>query len=121
MRHKLSSCQLQRFEGQQAPPGESSATVQQRVIAARQRQLDRQGCTNAALSGNQRDEVCRLTIEDQNWLMTAIEHLQLSARGFHRILKIARTIADLDGAEQIGRAHLMEAMGYRTLDRYLQS
>tara|TARA_Y100001001_G_scaffold163956_1_gene194512 strand:- start:3260 stop:4759 length:1500 start_codon:yes stop_codon:yes gene_type:complete len=106
---------------QQAPPGESSATVQQRVIAARQRQLDRQGCTNAALSGNQRDEVCRLTIEDQNWLMTAIEHLQLSARGFHRILKIARTIADLDGAEQIGRAHLMEAMGYRTLDRYLQS
>ena len=106
---------------QQAPPGESSAAVQQRVMAARQCQLDRQGCTNAGLSGNQRDEVCQLTADDQAWLMTAIEHLQLSARGFHRILKIARTIADLEGTQQTGRAHLMEALGYRTLDRYLQS
>ncbi|WP_430460691.1 YifB family Mg chelatase-like AAA ATPase [Thalassolituus sp. LLYu03] len=103
---------------QQAPAGESSAAVQQRVMAARERQLQRQGCTNALLSGQQRDDMCRLESSDSDWLLTALERLQLSARGFHRVLKLARTIADMEAAECIQRPHLMEALGYRSLDRY---
>ncbi len=105
---------------QQAPPGESTAAVQTRVMAARARQLSRQGCINAALAGQQRDAMCRLRADDQDWLLSTIDRLQLSARGFHRLLKIARTIADLDDVEQIDRTHLMEALGYRSLDRYRQ-
>lgn len=105
---------------QQAPEGESTAQVQARVMAARERQLQRQGCINAGLAGKQRDAMCQLSAEDSDWLMTAIERLQLSARGFHRILKVARTIADLEAATVIARPHLMEALGYRTLDRYFR-
>ncbi|MBE0482873.1 MAG: YifB family Mg chelatase-like AAA ATPase [Bacterioplanes sp.] len=105
---------------QQAPTGECSAIVQQRVLAARARQLQRQGCSNSELKGEQRDRVCALSQEDSDWLQLAIERLQLSARGYHRILKIARTIADLDNAEQLSKSHVLEALGYRTLDRYLQ-
>lgn len=105
---------------QQAPEGEPTAQVQARVMAARERQLQRQGCINAGLAGKQRDVMCQLSAEDSDWLMTAIERLQLSARGFHRILKVARTIADLEAATVIARPHLMEALGYRTLDRYFR-
>src|SRR5690606_38169282 len=80
---------------QQAPPGESSATVQSRVMAARQRQWQRQGCANAALDPQQRGQFCALQQADEDWFLSAIEKLQLSARGYHRLLKIARTVADL--------------------------
>ncbi|MCD8521663.1 MAG: YifB family Mg chelatase-like AAA ATPase [Saccharospirillaceae bacterium] len=105
---------------QQAPPGESSAVVQQRVMAAQAIQQQRQGCANAGLSASLRERVCALSEDDQHWLLMAIERLQLSARGYHRLLNIARTIADLDAQPTIGRAHLLEALGYRTLDRYRQ-
>jgi magnesium chelatase family protein len=105
---------------QQAPAGESSAAVQQRVMAAQALQQQRQGCANAELSPTLREQVCVLNEEDQHWLLAAIERLQLSARGYHRLLNIARTIADLDAQPAIGRVHLLEALGYRTLDRYRQ-
>lgn len=105
---------------QQAPQGESSDHVQQRIMAARQVQITRQGCINAELSGELRDQMCALVTADQEWLLTAIERLQLSARAYHRVLKIARTIADLQGKDWIERPHLLEALSYRTIDRYLQ-
>lgn len=104
---------------QKSPAGESSALVQARVMAARERQLLRQGCINAVLPAGQREQVCRLSTQDEDWFLNALERLSLSARGYHRLLKIARTIADLDGQANITRSHLMEALGYRALDRYL--
>lgn len=105
---------------QQAPEGEDTATVQARVMAARERQLQRQGCTNMQLTPKQRTLVCALASTDEQWFLAAIERLNLSARGFHRLLKIARTIADLGGQADIQRPHLLEALSYRALDRYLQ-
>ncbi|MEK9766996.1 MAG: ATP-dependent protease, partial [Thalassolituus sp.] len=103
---------------QQAPPSESSDQVRERVVAARQRQLIRQGCVNARLGGQKRDEVCRLSGDDENWLLDTIERLNLSARSYHRLLTVARTLADLAAADNIERIHLMEAIGFRALDRY---
>ena len=103
---------------QQAPPSEPSTAVRDRVIAARDRQMRRQGCANACLSGQQRDDVCRLLESDQAWLLDTIARLNLSARSYHRLLTVARTLADLNDADSIQRQHLMEAIGFRALDRY---
>ena len=70
------------------------------------------------MKGSQRDEVCALSEDDQHWLLGSIERLGLSARAYHRLLTVARTIADLQGCEAIARVHLMEALGFRALDRY---
>lgn len=105
---------------QQAPEGETSDQVQQRIVAVRERQLARQGCINAELSGDLRDQMCALVSDDRQWLLTAIERLRLSARAYHRVLKIARTIADLNNRDWIERPHLLEALSYRTIDRYLR-
>lgn len=103
---------------QKTPAGEGSAVVQMRVIKARNTQLQRQGSTNADLTPKLRERFCQLSADDEQWFLDAIERLQLSARGFHRLLKIARTIADLDNQQQIQRGHLSEALSYRALDRY---
>ncbi|MAQ98962.1 MAG: ATP-dependent protease [Oceanospirillaceae bacterium] len=103
---------------QQSPPSEPSNAVRARVVEARLRQQQRQGCPNSALKGSQRDEVCALSEDDQHWLLGSIERLGLSARAYHRLLTVARTIADLQGCEAIARVHLMEALGFRALDRY---
>src|SRR5437588_2425939 len=95
---------------------ESSALVRERVVAARAGQLLRQGCLNAQLrpAGLRRHAPLgggRRLLE--RWA----EERGLTARGFHRTWRVARTAADLDGAEAIGEAHLLEALGYRLLDR----
>lgn len=100
-----------------APAGESSAAIRVRVERARAVQQARAGKVNAQLSQSETMAACRLQAKDQSLLETAIERLQLSARSMHRILRVARTIADLDGAESIATAHLTEALGYRRLDR----
>jgi magnesium chelatase family protein len=100
-----------------APRGESSATVRARVAAARMRQLERAGSTNAQLSQAQTESLCALRPADRDLLEQAIEALQLTSRATHRILRIARTIADLAQADRIDRGHLAEAIGYRQLDR----
>ena len=100
-----------------APGGESSATVRTRVLAARARQLARAGKANAHLSQRDTERHCTLTAADQALLERAIDRLRLSARASQRILRVARSIADLAGVEAIGTTHLSEAIGYRRLDR----
>ena len=96
---------------------EDSATVRARVCATRAQQLARAGKPNALLTNQEAERDCVLTKEDQALFAHAVEKLRLSARAYHRILKIARTIADMDRVEQITTAHLSEAIGYRRLDR----
>ena len=93
--------------------GESSAQVAARVSQARQRQLARQGCANAFLDLPGLQQHCRLPEADRLWLEQACERLNLSLRAAHRLLKVARTLADLEGASEISRAHLAEALQYR--------
>ena len=93
--------------------GESSAQVAARVSQARQRQLARQGCANAFLDLPGLQQHCRLPETDRLWLEQACERLNLSLRAAHRLLKVARTLADLEGVCEIGRAHLAEALQYR--------
>ncbi|WP_027858744.1 YifB family Mg chelatase-like AAA ATPase [Marinobacterium jannaschii] len=97
-----------------ASPAEGSAAVRQRVMQARQRQQQRQGCANQALSGRMLEQHCALQPEDQSLLAQALERLRLSARAYHRILRVARTIADLAGSEAIQQPHLLEALSYRS-------
>ncbi len=96
---------------------ETSDTVRRRVSQARARQLDRTGRSNNALTNKQVDEFCALTTEGRQLLEAAIVRLGLSARAYHRILKVARTIADLAQNEPIAPHHLAEALQYRCLDR----
>ncbi|HSR64271.1 MAG TPA: YifB family Mg chelatase-like AAA ATPase [Xanthomonadaceae bacterium] len=100
-----------------APAGEDSATVRARVVAARATQHARSGCANAQLGQAGTLAHCRLSAADQALLERAIDSLQLSARSLHRILRVARTIADLAGSGTIATAHLTEALGYRRMDR----
>lgn len=100
-----------------AASGESSAIVRARVEQAREVQHGRAGKTNAQLTQSEMSVVCRLSANDQLLLEGAIEALQLSARSMHRILRVARTIADMAGSERILSQHLTEALGYRRIDR----
>jgi magnesium chelatase family protein len=97
--------------------GESSATIQVRVAMARQRQLERQGKPNALLSVTDMDAHCQLDLESEALLRQAITRLNLSARAYHRILKLARSIADLEGHDSIKIAHVAEAVQYRRMDK----
>lgn len=96
-----------------APHGEASAAVQQRVVAARQRAQARQGCANQALHGQQIDDHAAMDTPTRQFLQQAASRLGWSARSTHRTLKIARTVADLAGADQLSVAHLAEAIQYR--------
>ncbi|WP_244479194.1 hypothetical protein [Stenotrophomonas terrae] len=79
--------------------------------------MQRAGKANAYLAQAETLRDCRLSTADEDLLEQAMERLQLSARSMHRILRVARTIADLAGADAIQRVHLSEAIGYRQLDR----
>lgn len=103
-------------------PTESSATIRERVVAARERQRERfsgiEGVyTNAMMNSAMIKEFCPLSAECTSLLGRAMQRLNLSARAYDRIIKVARTIADLAGEENISPTHLAEAIGYRTLDR----
>ena len=100
-----------------ASAGEGSTAVRQRVMQARCRQLQRAGKANAHLGQAETLRDCVLSTADSDLLEQAMERLQLSARSMHRILRVARTIADLAGESAIQRLHLTEAIGYRQLDR----
>ena len=104
-----------------ARSGPSTAEIRERVLRAREVQTERYrgtGCrTNAALSGRLLEEHCRLGREEHDFLGSAVNALALSARSYTRILRVARTIADLEGSPQIALAHIAEAISCRVLDR----
>jgi magnesium chelatase family protein len=92
---------------------ESSETIRERVIKARNRQNGRSGKANALMSSAEVDQFCKLAA-DCRWLMKqASERMGISARAYHRLLKVALTIADLNDDANIGKDHLMEAISYR--------
>lgn len=103
------------------PAGEPSAVIRQRVLAARERQRERFGRArvrvNARMTPRQVARSCPLSAEGRQLVAQAVDRLGLSARAHDRMLKVARTIADLAGAEAIGVGHLAEALQYRGLDR----
>ena len=96
-----------------APGGESSAQVGLRVRRAHERATNRQGRANALLGGTEIDRLCRLQAAARQMLHAASSRLGWSARAYHRVLKLARTIADLDDADELATAHVAEAIQYR--------
>lgn len=93
---------------------EDSATVRARVLKARRQSLMRAGRPNAEISTRELERDCALGPAERHWFETALERLSLSARAYHRVLRVARTIADLDGgAALLEREHLAEALQYR--------
>jgi magnesium chelatase family protein len=93
--------------------------VRERVTTTREIQLQRNNTLNSQLTHQQIDDVCTLKKTDRLLLQQAMEKLQLSARAYHRILKLARTIADMDASENITTQHVTESINYRKLDRYI--
>ena len=100
-----------------APAAESSAAVAARVQSVQQVMLSRQGCLNARLPVPALEEQVRLGSAERQLLEQAMQKLSLSARGLHRSLRLARTIADLDAAAEVRIAHLSEALSYRQFER----
>ena len=98
-------------------PVETSAQIRARVVAARERQIARQGIPNAQLDGTALDTVATLSGELTEFLNTAAQQMGMSARGYNRIRRIARTIADLRGATNIEMSDLAEALSYRPINR----
>ncbi|MFB0975030.1 MAG: YifB family Mg chelatase-like AAA ATPase [Tolumonas sp.] len=105
---------------QKAERGESSAQIRARVIQTRERQLARSGKLNALLQSREIERDCALLTDDAQFLENAIHKLGLSLRAWHKLLKVSRTIADIAGETQIQRQHLIEALGYRAMDRLFQ-
>ncbi|MCJ2378490.1 YifB family Mg chelatase-like AAA ATPase [Vibrio sp. ZSDZ34] len=100
--------------------GESTSVIKERVLRARETMLVKRGKANALLGTREIETYCPLRKEDAEFLETALHRLGLSVRAYHRIIKVARTIADLSNKEAIERVHLAEALGYRAMDRLLR-
>ena len=104
------------------PPAEGSREVAERVALARERQVARYAAiglphvrSNAVVSSAVLEDVARPDASGMTLLRDAADAMRLSARGYHRVLRVARTLADLDGADKVGRMHLAEALSYRAL------
>ena len=100
-----------------AAKGEASEAIRDRVERAFQIQLKRQGKPNAKLAVKEIDEICKADAAGEELLKGAIQRMGLSARAYHRVLKVARTIADLAGGGNISGAHIAEAIQYRKMDK----
>jgi len=109
------------LRGEAPPETDTSATIRQRVIKARERQQRRfvseKIFANAAMTPRMIRAHCAIDSQSEKMLENAMRRLGLSARAYDRILKVSRTIADLEGAEKINSNHVSEAVGYRSLDR----
>ena len=102
----------------ESAPEECSATIRQRVEAARRHQMTRQQCTNAVMPVRMLEPICALSAEESQLLDTAAARLCLSVRATHRLLRVARTIADLAASVSVGREHLVEALSYRQVPHF---
>lgn len=96
-----------------APPGESSETLRTQVAAARTVALERQGVANAHLFGQALRKHARLEAGPEGFARAVIKQLSLSGRGYDRLLRVARTVADLANENSITESHLAEAVSYR--------
>lgn len=100
---------------------ESSETIRERVVRAREIQKERYKgkgiSTNSMIAVKELEKYCELGEDEEALMKKAFTTLSLTARTYHKILRVARTIADLDGEEKINAEHLMEAIGYRTIDK----
>jgi magnesium chelatase family protein len=107
--------------GDPPPDAEDSAAIRRRVISARERQAARLSSngifSNAAMTPRLIRRFCRIDAESETMLESAMTRLGLSARAYDRILKVSRTIADLEGSAEIQSTHVSEAVHYRSLDR----
>lgn len=99
---------------QNSSAGETSEKVRSRVSTAHERQLERQQKVNNELSPSEIDKYVQLGEGEQQLLQLAQQRLNLSARGYHRVLRVARTIADLAGSLDINSSHVSEALSYRS-------
>jgi magnesium chelatase family protein len=104
---------LTRKELRAAEAAETSEEIRTRISVAREIQLERQGGPNAALAGRTLREVCALGSEAEELFSRAIDRMGLSGRGHDRILRVARTVADLAGEKEIASEHVAEALNYR--------
>ena len=100
-----------------AAKGEGSEAIRERTERAFQAQLKRQGKPNAKLAVKEIDDICKPDVAGEALLKSAIQRMGLSARAYHRVLKVARTIADLAGSQSISGAHVAEAIQYRKMDK----
>ena len=105
----------------ETPKGETSKQVRQRVLKAFQIQSNRGPRFNAELKVKEIEAFCPLKEKEQLLLENAMDKLKLSARAYHRILKLARTIADIEGSRNIEFPHITEAISYRSLDRFINN
>lgn len=100
------------------PDSMSSESMREQVVAARARQVARQGKANAWLTASEVDSHCHVSLPAAALLETAMTKMNLTARGYHRLIKVARSIADLAASEAIDTGHMAEAISYRQLDRW---
>ena len=98
-----------------ATSARSSEHIRQKVLETRERQFNRQGCVNAHLSAKNCESVCALGNKEQVFLSKVLIQLKLSARAFHRLLKVARTIADIQHTEQVSLPHLQQALSFKQM------
>ena len=115
---RVSSTAWAAFQHASTVYSEPSASIRRRVARAYYIQIERNGKSNAELSAREVDFFCKLDTNDQALLNRAMDKLKLSARAYHRILKLARTIADVADSAQIETPHLSEAISYRNHDRF---
>ena len=92
--------------------------VREKVLKVREIQMERAGKINAYLNSKEIERDCKLCDKDAFFLENALNKLGLSVRAYHRILKVSRTIADLQGEQQISQPHLAEALGYRAIGSF---
>lgn len=112
---------LRQGELQNKTQGDNSSVIRARVEQARARQIARQGKANHQLSAPELEHHCVLTEGDKALLEQAINKLGLSTRAYHRVLKLARTLADMAARDNVNTVDISEALSYRTLDRQSSS
>ena len=98
---------------------EASQVVRQRVVAAMEHQIETRGKCNSLLNPKELETAINFEAGAEDFILAVLEKLKFSARAYHRILRVSRTIADLEKSEQVKQAHLAEALSYRRLERML--